>query len=229
MQANNNKFFNNNKVKRQGYVPLNDRVSKEWDMRFSLTDELTVTQIVDNLRACKDQLVYCLISGVEFGKSQLDRPARGGWFDHEPNHHVHVAIVTLNAERRDRVLKMVRPKKVGGEYCMPRKQDQTYIGWRLHHNKADTKIGSRDPLWEYGTLPMDAFTTANGLKILRMVRLHGTDEDKIKYKGYMDLGRAELAQKESERKRKINVELEELRKRLRLAEDVEGGVNDGSN
>ena len=60
MQQNNNKFYNNNKIKKASYVPLNDRLDTEWDLRIDLTNGLTATAIVDSIRSKKEDVQYCL-------------------------------------------------------------------------------------------------------------------------------------------------------------------------
>lgn len=219
MQASNNAFYAKNYVKRPGYVPLNDRQSTEWDLRVNLTDEVTATSIYERMHSFKDSFVYSLVSGVEFGKCRVDRPSNKGWITEEEELHVHIAIITPNPVNRIQALNFVRATKSGGEYAVPRNTKHTYIGWRLHHNKQDTKIGNADPIWEYGTLPMDPFNGETGLKIYYMVRMYGNDESKKLYKGFTDLGLAKLAEQRAEKKRKANDEVEELRKRLKEAED----------
>lgn len=218
-QQSNNKYYNANPVKRPGYVPLNDRQSTEWDIRVNLTDEVTATSMYERMRSFKDSFVYSLISGVEFGKCRLDRPSNKGWNTEDEELHVHIAIITPNPVNRIQALNFVRATKSGGEYAVPRNTKHTYIGWRLHHNKQDTKIGSAEPLWEYGTLPMDPFNGETGLKVYYMVRMYGDAGSKLQYKGYTDLGLAKLAEQRADRKRKANDEVEELRKRLKEAED----------
>lgn len=222
-QDNNNQFYNESRKagfrsNKPGYVPLNDRQSTEWDLRIDLNEQVTVGSIVERARSFKDSFVYLLISGVEFGKCRTDRPTNKGWFTENEELHVHVAMVTKQSVHRLTALNYLRPTKTGGEYAVPRNQKHTYAGWRMHHNKADTKIGTTQPLWEYGTLPMDAFTGEVGLKIYYMVRMYGTDDDKANLKGYTDLGLAKLTEQRNEKKRKAIEEVEELRKRLKEAE-----------
>lgn len=218
-QTNKNKFFNANRIKREGYIPLNDRLDTEWDLRIDLTNGLDVCAVVERVRSFKDLFNYCLISGVEYGKSRADRPTPKGWFTEEEELHVHIAAILKKPAKRQEVLSLFRPTKTGGEYAVPRKKQHTYIGWRLHHNKVATKTGSADPILEFGTLPLDPFNGEVGLQIYYMVRNYGTDEDKVKFKGYIDLGMAKKNEDAKVRKRKINDEVEELRKRLKEAED----------
>lgn len=198
---------------------MNDRLSTEWDIRLDLTNGLDITAVVENARSNKELFVYLLISGIEYGKSRADRPSNKGWISETEELHVHVAMVTLTPVNRLTALGYLRPTKTGGEYAVPRKQEHTYIGWRMHHNKVATKIGSTNPVWEYGTLPMDAFNGDVGTKVYYMTRMYGTDEDKIKYKAYIDLGHIKINEQRAERKRKANEEVEELRKRIKQLED----------
>ena len=62
-------------------------------------------------------------------------------------------------------------------------------------------------------------STETGLKIYYMVRMYGDDESKRQYKGFTDLGLTKLAEQRAEKKRKANDEVEDLRKRLKEAED----------
>lgn len=219
MQQSNNKFYKSNYVKRPGYVPLNDRVSTEWDLRIDLTEDVTISSIHERVSGSKASFVYLLISGVEFGKCRVDRPSNKGWITENEELHVHVAMVTTSPVNRLQALGFLRQSKSGGEYAVPRNTKHTYAGWRLHHNKPDTKIGSKAPIWEYGTLPMDPFNGETGLKIYYMVRMYGDDNDKAQLKGFTDLGLAKLTEQRNEKKRKANDEVEELRKRLKIAED----------
>lgn len=218
-QSNNNTFYNANRTSRPGYVPLNQRLSTEWDLRIDLTNGLTVTAIVERMRSFKDSLIYGLISGVEYGKCRVDRPTNKSWFTEAEEHHVHVALVTMVPINRASALEYLRPTKTGGEYAVPRNTKHTYIGWRLHHNKLDTKIGDADPLWEYGTLPMDALNGPTGLKIYYMVRTYGRPQDKITYADYIQLGQTAKNEQAKQRKRKIEEEVEELRKKVKQYED----------
>lgn len=218
-QQNNNKFFNANRIKKEGYIPLNERTSTEWDLRLDLTNGLTATAVVERARSFKDAFSYCLISGLEFGKSRADRPTPKGWLTEEEEIHVHIALITTNVVNRLEALAFFRPTKTGGEYAVPRKTQHTYIGWRLHHTKVATKTGSANPIWEYGTLPMDPFNGETGLQIYYMVRNYGNEDDKQTYKGYLDLGLAKKSEDAKKRKRKANDEVEELRKRIKELED----------
>lgn len=220
-QANNNEFFNRTAKtwkRKENYVPLSERESTEWDVRIDLTKQLTATAIVEAAKVHKDQMLWGLVSGIEYGKSRHDRPAFGQWIAESESFHVHIAIVLNKKAKREEVLKLFRDHKVSGEYCKPRDQNQTYAGWRMHHLKEDTKIDDTPLLWEYGTRPVDLLTEENGRKVLNMRRLYGRPSDDLLYEVLLDVGRRCQNKSQSERKRAQRDELEELRaevKRLR--------------
>lgn len=222
-QSNNIAFYAKSRKEgykpKSNYIPLNDRVSKEWDIRIDLTNGLTATAVVERARSFKDAMVYGLVSGLEFGKSRNDRPSNRGWLQEEEELHVHICLVTKNPVKRLEALGMFRPTKTGGEYAVPRKTEHTYAGWRLHHCKDATKVESSDPIWEYGTLPMDAMNEDVGLKIYYMVRMYGSDIDRQALKGYTDLGLAKKNRIRMENKRKAVDDIEQLRARLAKAEE----------
>lgn len=222
-QSNNNAFFNRTRKegyqRKADYTPLNDRLSTEWDLRIDLTNGLTATAVVDSARSFKESMVYCLVSGLEFGKSRNDRPSAKGWINEEEELHVHIALVVPYPIKRAQALSYFRPTKTGGEYAVPRKQEHTYTGWKLHHCKDSTKVESSTPIWEYGTLPMDALNEDTGLKIYYMVRMYGTDADKEHYKMYTDLGLMKKNRQRADSKRKAVEDVEQLRKRLKEAEE----------
>nr|QTE03460.1 MAG: replication-associated protein [Ciconia boyciana CRESS-DNA-virus sp.] len=224
-QANNNEFYNRTAKtwkRKENYVPLSDRQSNEWDVRLDLTEQLTATAIVEAAKVHKDQFLWGLVSGIEYGKSRQDRPTYGQWIADAESFHVHIAVVLNKTAKREEVLKLFREHKVAGEYCVPRDQKQTYAGWRMHHRKAATKIDDTAHLWEYGTCPFDTLTEENGRKVLSMRRLYGRESDDLLYELLLDVGRRVANQSESQRKRKQQEELEELRAEVkRLRESIQ--------
>ena len=110
-------------------VPLNERTGKEWDLRIDITDEWTIVDIIERLQCNKEAFTYLLVGGLEFGTAKLDRPVNNKWQSEIPEPHVHIAIISKNIITRQMALEFVRPHKTGGEYCKPRDQSQTYIGW----------------------------------------------------------------------------------------------------
>lgn len=224
-QANNNEFYNKTAKtwkRKENYVPLSERQSSEWDLRLDLTTELTATSIVEAAKAHKSEILWGLVSGVEYGKSRQDRPTHGSWLADADAYHVHIAVIFNKKVNRDEALKTFREHKVGGEYAVPRDQKHTYAGWRMHHRKAATKIDDTPHLWEYGTFPIDQLTDENGAKVLSMRRLYGRAEDDQMFQVLLEIGRRVKAKYQSERKRKDRDELEELRAEVkRLRESIE--------
>lgn len=224
-QANNNAFYNNTAKtwKRDpNYVPLSERLSTEWDLRLDLTTQLTATSIVEAAKVHKGDILWGLVSGIEYGKSRNDRPSYGNWSAESEQFHVHIAVIFNKKVDRETALKTFRAHKVAGEYAVPRDQKQTYAGWRMHHRKPQTKIDEVPHLWEYGTFPIDQLTDDNGRKVLAMRRMYGRDEDDQMFQVLLDVGRRVQAELEANRKRKQRDELEELRaevKRLRALQN----------
>ena len=58
-----------------------------------------------------------------------------------------------------------------------------------------------------------------GLKIYYMVRTYGRPQDKITYADYIQLGQTAKNEQAKQRKRKIEEEVEELRKKVKQYED----------
>ena len=209
---------NNIKFWKKAYVPLDQRESKEWDIRFDLTEDMTITSIVESAKANESKMLYCLISGIEFGKSRNDRPMQGRWITQEDTLHVHIALILHNKSTRPEVLKLFRPTRQGGQYCVPRNTNHTYIGWRLHHNKDATKVAGAAPVLEFGTLPMDPLNEANAAKVYNMLRQYGSPSDTERYATYRNM---HLSIRKLENKRKgqeVVQELEELRKKVSKTE-----------
>lgn len=199
-------------------VRLDDRTGKEWDIRIDITDRWNIVSILDRLQCNKDAFAYLLVGGLEFGTAKLDRPVDNKWNSENPEPHIHIAMITKNIVSRLDALKFVREFKTGGEYCVPRKTNLTYIGWRLHHSKPATKSVGDKILLEHGQLPMDAITPEISLQVYYMVRRYGREEDKNKFKIYYDGGLELLRTRGAEKKRRAEEEVETLRARLEKAE-----------
>lgn len=142
------------------------REATQWDLRFD-TANVNVQDIIDRLKLHKQEIVYALVGGKEFGS----HPVYGvGAPTHvDPTEHVHCCLIVPKPIKRWQALKFFREEKYQDEYCVPRKQSFTFLGWRLHHIKDDTKIGDERILYEYGTLPMDEVTEHNIKEIKRML------------------------------------------------------------
>lgn len=180
------------------YKQRQERVATEWDIRLDVSDVLPVERIISNIKENLDDVAYTLVSGVERPDHELGGcldPARGHGQTGTKSpttsteHHVHVCLVLFVPVNRSRVLKLVRgPRKLGDEYAAPRNPKFTYAGWVIHHGKPGFKLDN-EPLvrYEFGVLPMDAFTTDNALKIQGLLKKWGTDGTHARFKGYTDL------------------------------------------
>lgn len=177
------------KSKPPGYKRLDERESTEWDLRFDVDGVgITPETIINNIKANRDKFLYVIVSGVEMGRSRTDRPIENCWITKSATMHVHVGCILNHVLNRLDVLKLFRPYKAAGEYCMPRKQDFPYIGMVVHHKKMDTKM---DPtsrcLYESGTLPMDNIGDDEIVKRVRGVLFnYGTPEDRAFYRPWVE-------------------------------------------
>jgi hypothetical protein len=177
------------------YKERQARLATEWDVRVDVNDAFTADDVVKNLQLHEDELLYGLVSGVEQPDTSDQvppsytgqRPKFSPSGSHE--HHVHVCIVLHAPLQRLDVLKLVRgPRKMGDEYCAPRNPKFTYAGWVIHHGKPGFKLDG-EPLvrFEFGTPPMDPFTTDSAVAIVRLLKKWGTPEMEQRFKGYTDL------------------------------------------
>lgn len=173
------------------YRQRQERVATEWDIRLDVSDALTAENIVGFVKENLDEIGYVLVSGVERPDTEEEitkyGPKRALTLSKE--HHVHMCVVLLVPINRAGVLKMVRgPRKMGDEYCAPRNPKFAYAGWVIHHSKSTHKIPG-EPLirYEYGTLPMDPFTTEWALKIDSMMRRYGSAGMKNRFGAYTGL------------------------------------------
>jgi hypothetical protein len=170
------------------YKERQARLATEWDVRVDVNDAFTADDVVKNLQLHEDELLYGLVSGVEIPDQESCKNGEFGSHG-SSEHHVHVCIVLLAPLQRLDVLKLVRgPRKMGDEYCAPRNPKFTYAGWVIHHGKPGFKLDG-EPLvrFEFGTPPMDPFTTDSAVAIVRMLKKWGTPEMEQRFKGYTDL------------------------------------------
>lgn len=173
------------------------RLATEWDVRLDVSDALTVDNIIGFIKEELDELSYVLVSGVERPDSNL-APSDGNqptWKKSpttSKENHVHLCIVLFVPRPRCDVLKLVRgPRKMGDEYCAPRNAKFPYAGWVIHHAKPGFKLdGEPDIRFERGNLPMDPFTSDWALKIQGLIRKWGSVEMQQRFKGYLDLLKA---------------------------------------
>ena len=171
------------------YKQRQERLATEWDVRIDVTDDLPADKIVERVREARDELLYALVSGVERPDKEECNIAPNRTSSFSQGNHVHVCIVLLAPLKRADVLRMVRgPRKLGDEYAAPRNPKFTYAGWIIHHGKPAFKLDG-EPLvrYESGTLPLDALTTDNALKITSILKKWGTDGTKNRFKVYSDL------------------------------------------
>lgn len=181
------------------YRQRQERLATEWDIRIDITSDLTPQILVENIKNCKDEWTFALVSGVELPDLQPTQgcategqvgPWTGGANQYgSKDKHVHIALVLLLPHKRADVLRMVRgPRKLGDEYAMPRNSKFTYAGWVIHHAKPSYKVeGEQDIIYECGDLPMDAFTTDNALAVERMLKKWGSPRMFNRFKVYTDL------------------------------------------
>nr|QTE03498.1 MAG: replication-associated protein [Grus japonensis CRESS-DNA-virus sp.] len=148
-------------------VEYNKRESTQWDLRFD-TSKINVDDLIASLRNHLDDIAYVLIGGKEFGTSPVfiyGKPVA----NIEATEHVHCALITKKPVKRWEALKFFRENKIDDEYCTVRNEKFTFLGWRLHHIKDDTKIDDKRVLFEWGTLPMDRINEHNVKEIKRML------------------------------------------------------------
>lgn len=171
------------------YAQRQERMATEWDVRLDISVALPVEDVLSRVRDSLDELLYVLVSGIE--RPDLKEDSKGVAINqHGSNeNHVHVCIVLLAPLKRNDVLKMLRgPRKLGDEYAAPRNPKFTYAGWVIHHGKPGYKLDG-EPLvrLESGTLPMDAITTDNAMKIRGLIRKWGTEGTRKRFREYTDL------------------------------------------
>lgn len=177
------------------YAQRQERMATEWDVRLDISVALPVEDVLSRVKDNLDELLYVLVSGIEEpDKTDQVPPAyTGSQPKFSPSgskeHHVHLCIVLLAPLKRNDVLKMLRgPRKLGDEYAAPRNPKFTYAGWVIHHSKPVGKLEG-EPLvrYEHGTLPMDAITTDNAMKIRGLLRKWGTDGTRKRFREHTDL------------------------------------------
>lgn len=168
------------------------REATEWDVRVDVNEVLTAEVVVNNIKERLDDLSYVLVSGVERADMDTSKAAFGN-NQAAPSasneNHVHLCVVLHRPHKRGDVLQLIRgARKLGDEYCAPRNPRFTYAGWIIHHGKPGYKLDG-EPLirFEFGTLPMDAFTEEVANKIQGLLKKWGTPDMKERFKGYLDL------------------------------------------
>lgn len=122
------------------------REATEWDLGLRLHNEDIDTElqkIIFQIEVNRSRLYYALVGGIEY--------TIGGGF------HAHIAIIFKHPQKKHAVLHMLDRLHQTNQYCVPRNQSYSYLGWKLHHIKQDTKIGQCQ-LYEHGILPFETLT-----------------------------------------------------------------------
>lgn len=196
------------------YRQRQERVATEWDIRLDVNEALTVENILGFIKENLDDVGYVLVSGVELPDTtdQVPPTYKGATPKFSPSgsteHHVHVCLVLHVPLNRAGALKLVRgQRKLGDEYAAPRNAKFSYAGWVIHHAKPSFKVlGEPMIRYEYGTLPMDPYTTEWALKIDAILKKWGSPLMKIRFAAYTAL----LAKnKIKEKIEKLNMSLED--------------------
>lgn len=195
-----------------------NREATEWDVRLDVNDLLTADIIINNIKERLNELQYVLVSGVERPDTVSDECNKFGVpsprvSNMSNEHHVHMCVVLHKSLKRGDVLQLVRgSRKLGDEYCTPRNVKFTYAGWVIHHGKPGFKIDG-EPLirFEWGTLPMDAFTPAMATKIKGILKKWSTPEMALRFKAYTDIANdpKEEMRKQIDRKQALIEKLQE--------------------
>lgn len=173
------------------YKQRQERVATEWDIRVDVSEALTVENVVGFIKENLDDIGYVLVSGVE-QPDKMESPEGVNWKpipSGSKEHHVHVCLVLHVPLNRAGALKLVRgQRKLGDEYCAPRNPKFAYAGWVIHHSKPSFKIPGEPMIrYEYGTLPMDPFTTEWALKIDAILKKWGSPGMKNRFGVYTAL------------------------------------------
>ena len=195
------------------YRQRQERVATEWDIRLDVSEALTVENILGFIKENLDDVGYVLVSGVERpdSKDDQDYVKKENWVKNpgmSDEHHVHVCLVLHVPINRAGALKLVRgQRKLGDEYAAPRNAKFSYAGWVIHHAKPSFKVlGEPMIRYEYGTLPMDPYTTEWAMKIDAILKKWGSPLMKIRFAAYTAL----LAKnKIKEKIEKLNMSLED--------------------
>ena len=199
----------------------NEEQACEWDLRFTLPDIKWKSAVKKIIRYADQQCeqrdpVFLMLSGVELGK--ITPQAK------HSNYHVHAGVIVKSPCTRDEAIAFFidvnDAAHVTQRYCMERKKNHTYRGWKIHHYKAQTKdhVNNRYTgpwLLEHGTLPDDEPTCINRASILRVCKKFDPDQ--------LESIKEELDQWDVKRKQrtvKHRIDPEELKRRKRERERI---------
>jgi hypothetical protein len=189
-----------------------EKKSTEWDLRLDVSEELTASRIVEYVKDKK--FIYVSVSGVEEGPER-HFIANEGWRS-VVSRHVHCALVVEKPITRHEALAYFRIKKSTPEYAAVRRTNFTYLGWKLHHAKEDTKLdGEPAILYEGGTLPMDPFNEETSVKVASMISKYGRETDVEKYEPWIRLANACTTL--TKRKRFYEEKIKELDEQIKKA------------
>lgn len=162
------------------------RMDTEWDIRVDIDDLCTIDHITQTIGQRANEMVYCLVSGIEEGEAP--RSSERIQLSRSENDHVHIAVVFDEPKNRIQALTAVRgQRKLTDEYATPRSKKFTYAGWYIHHTKPQKKEGEPLIHVEFGTLPMDPFTSETAQKIQRIQKRYGTPRTEVRFQAYFDL------------------------------------------
>lgn len=98
---------------------------------------------IDNVLQ-QNGITYVLIGGLEVNTND--------------KLHVHIALIFTKPTSKYAVQQLFHRESIQGDYYCPRNQSYSYIGWKLHHIKPDTKYTSDYQLYEHGTLPSETLS-----------------------------------------------------------------------
>lgn len=123
------------------------RSSTEWDVRctlHTLNHDQEVQDIQESIELNASRLQYALIGGQEYNSNE--------------HTHVHIALIFKQPQSRHAVLLMLHREHIKNEYCSPRNPNYSYLGWKLHHCKYESKLNDTHCIYEYGQLPNEQLT-----------------------------------------------------------------------
>lgn len=200
---------------------MNNDQACEWDLRFTLPElkwKSAVKKIIKHAdQQCEQRdPVFLMLSGVELGK--ITPRAKG------VNYHVHAGLILSEPCTRDDAISFFvdddDDDHIVQRYCVERKKNYCYLGWKIHHYKAQTKEHCDNKytgpwLIEHGTLPDDEPTCINRASILRVCKKYDPDQ--------LQTIKEQLDQWDIQRKQrtvKHRIDPEELKRRKRERERV---------
>lgn len=189
----------------------------EWDIRFNVSnnDPKDIVEIAKNATG----ITYVLISGEELGNAwqeqkmlELGQTMPGK----EPYLHHHMCLVLHHPTNREHVAAMFGLK--GRFYCTPRNRSYTYMGWKIHAMKPQTKTDrTRLRLYEAGNIPSDPITDKTRSQVEYMIKKYGTQD----MKSEMRAGKNDLKNEEKKRKHEVKEKEKRLNKIRKLESQLE--------